>query len=46
MAKAQDTLDLAQIKKMIPHRYPFLFVDKVIEIRENGLTGIKNVSGN
>ena len=46
MTEAHEKLDLAQIKKMIPHRYPFLFVDKVIEIRENSLTGVKNVSGN
>jgi 3-hydroxyacyl-[acyl-carrier-protein] dehydratase len=46
MEEAQEKLDLAQIKKMIPHRYPFLFVDKVIDIRENGLTGVKNVSAN
>jgi 3-hydroxyacyl-[acyl-carrier-protein] dehydratase len=39
-------LDLAQIKRLIPHRYPFLFVDKVIEIRENSLTGIKNITQN
>jgi len=46
MAEDKETLDLAQIKNMIPHRYPFLFVDKVIEIHENGLTAVKNVTGN
>lgn len=46
MAEDQKTLDLAQIKEMIPHRYPFLFLDKVIEIHENGLTAIKNVTVN
>jgi 3-hydroxyacyl-[acyl-carrier-protein] dehydratase len=46
MSEDLKQLDLSQIKRMIPHRYPFLFVDKVTEIRENGLTGIKNVSAN
>ncbi len=34
------------IKKYLPHRYPFLFVDRVIEIGEKGLHAIKNVTGN
>ena len=46
MAEEQKQIDIAQIKKMIPHRYPFLFVDKVTDIRENSLTGIKNVTCN
>ena len=46
MSEDLKQLDLSQIKRMIPHRYPFLFVDRVVEIRENGLTGIKNVSAN
>lgn len=39
--------DLAEIKDMIPHRYPFLFVDKVVNV-ETGkrCTGIKNVTCN
>ena len=46
MAESKETFDIAQIKSIIPHRYPFLFVDKVIEIHENGLTAVKNVTGN
>jgi 3-hydroxyacyl-[acyl-carrier-protein] dehydratase len=40
-------LKTVEIQKIIPHRYPFLLVDKVIEI-EPGLkaVGIKNVSAN
>lgn len=40
-------LDLAEIKGMIPHRYPFLFVDKVVNV-ESGkqCVGIKNVTNN
>ena len=39
--------DIAAILKMLPHRYPFLMIDKVIDIRgtESGI-GIKNVSVN
>jgi 3-hydroxyacyl-[acyl-carrier-protein] dehydratase len=39
--------DLARIKRMIPHRYPFLLVDRVEDIRKGeSATGIKNVSIN
>jgi len=44
--KATITLDIEEIKKYLPHRYPFLFLDRVVEIREKGLTAIKNVTGN
>ena len=41
------TLDSIQIQKIIPHRYPFLMVDKVIEFVDNhSLVAIKNVSIN
>lgn len=40
-------LNINQIKKVLPHRYPFLLVDKVIDFK-NGeyLTAIKNVTIN
>ena len=39
--------DLARIKRMIPHRYPFLLIDRVEQIRKNESSiGIKNVSAN
>ena len=38
--------DINQIQKIIPHRQPFLFVDKIMEITEEGIVGIKNVSMN
>jgi 3-hydroxyacyl-[acyl-carrier-protein] dehydratase len=39
--------DLARIKRMIPHRYPFLFIDTVRDIRKNeSAVGIKNVTIN
>jgi UDP-3-O-[3-hydroxymyristoyl] N-acetylglucosamine deacetylase/3-hydroxyacyl-[acyl-carrier-protein] dehydratase len=40
-------LDIRQISKILPHRYPFLLVDKVIEIEgDSRIKGIKNVSYN
>jgi len=39
--------DLAKIQRMIPHRYPFLFIDKVRDIRVGeSAVGIKNVTIN
>lgn len=40
-------LDIKQIKEIIPHRYPFLLVDRVEEIVEGvSAKGYKNVSAN
>ncbi len=40
-------LDINGIKKLIPHRYPFLLVDKVIKFEKNvEINAIKNVSAN
>ncbi len=40
-------LDIRQIQKILPHRYPFLLVDKVVEIEgDRRIKGIKNVSFN
>ncbi len=40
-------LDVEQIKEIIPHRYPFLLVDKIVEMEENKrVVGIKNVTIN
>jgi UDP-3-O-[3-hydroxymyristoyl] N-acetylglucosamine deacetylase/3-hydroxyacyl-[acyl-carrier-protein] dehydratase len=39
-------LDLVSIKKIIPHRIPFLLVDKVIEISESSIVSVKNVTIN
>lgn len=40
------TLDVMQVMKLLPHRYPFLMVDKVIKIDGNKVTCVKNVSMN
>ncbi len=39
-------MDIDKIKEILPHRYPFLFVDKVIEITENKIVAVKNVCAN
>jgi len=40
-------LDILQIQELLPHRYPFLLVDKVIECEPSShLLGVKNVSFN
>lgn len=39
-------MTVEEIKQYIPHRYPFLLVDRVLEIRENGIVTIKNVTAN
>ena len=39
-------MDLEGIKKMLPHRYPFLLVDKIIELSDNHVVGVKNVTFN
>ena len=38
--------DINAIEKMIPHRFPFLMVDKIMEINENSIIGVKNVTMN
>src|SRR5687767_12376511 len=37
---------LQQIEKTLPHRYPFLLVDKIIELSDKHIVGIKNVTYN
>jgi 3-hydroxyacyl-[acyl-carrier-protein] dehydratase len=42
-----STLDIARIMRAIPHRYPFLLVDRVIDlVPDVSATGIKNVTVN
>ena len=42
-----ETCDIDEIKRLIPHRYPFLLIDRVIDIVKNeSATGIKNVTIN
>ncbi|MBN1902310.1 3-hydroxyacyl-ACP dehydratase FabZ [Candidatus Sumerlaeota bacterium] len=40
-------LDMEQIQEIIPHRYPFLLVDRVLEIKDDAIIrGYKNLSAN
>jgi len=40
-------LDIRRIQKILPHRYPFLLVDKIIEVEgDTRITGVKNVTFN
>ncbi len=38
-------LETEDIKKILPHRDPFLFVDRVVEMTEKRVVGIKHVTG-
>ncbi|MEY4876558.1 MAG: hypothetical protein RL708_1707 [Bacteroidota bacterium] len=38
--------DIRQIEKSLPHKYPFLLVDKIIEMSDTHVVGIKNVTFN
>ncbi|MBN2507303.1 MAG: UDP-3-O-[3-hydroxymyristoyl] N-acetylglucosamine deacetylase [Verrucomicrobia bacterium] len=40
------TLDTMQIMQILPHRYPFLMVDRITSIQGNTITGIKNLTIN
>lgn len=39
-------MTIEEIKEVIPHRYPFLLVDRVLDMEEEKITAIKNVTGN
>ena len=42
-----DTLDISRIMHAIPHRYPMLMIDRVVDVvRNHSATGVKNVSVN
>jgi len=42
----QPIYDINDIKKMLPHRPPFLLVDKIIDMDEKHIAGVKNVTMN
>ena len=42
----EPLMDINRIRELLPHRYPFLLVDKIIEIGGDHIVGIKNVSVN
>jgi len=43
---ADPVYGITEISEMLPHRYPFLLIDKIIEMGENHIVGIKNVTMN
>jgi UDP-3-O-[3-hydroxymyristoyl] N-acetylglucosamine deacetylase/3-hydroxyacyl-[acyl-carrier-protein] dehydratase len=43
---ATPVFALEQIEKTLPHRHPFLFVDKIVELTDTHIVGIKNVTFN
>lgn len=46
-AGAKTTLDIYDIQRILPHRYPFLLIDRVIEItRKQRIVALKNVTVN
>lgn len=42
----EPVMDVNRIKQLLPHRYPFLMVDKIIELGSHHIVGIKNVTSN
>jgi beta-hydroxyacyl-ACP dehydratase FabZ len=38
------TLDIDQIRQILPHRYPMLLVDRILELEEERIVGVKNVT--
>ncbi len=43
---ATPIMDINRIRELLPHRYPFLLVDKIIEIGKNYIVGVKNITVN
>ena len=39
-------MDINRIRELLPHRYPFLLVDKIIEVGVNHIVGVKNMTQN
>lgn len=47
MTEASVIMDVVEIQKIIPHRYPFLLIDRIVELELNKrVVGIKNVTAN
>ena len=43
---ATPIFDIRKIEKSLPHKYPFLLVDKIIELSDSHVVGVKNVTFN
>ena len=42
----ESLYDINDIEKMLPHRFPFLMVDKIMEITDDSIWGVKNITMN
>lgn len=42
----EPVMDINRIRELLPHRYPFLMVDKIISVSDTEIIGVKNVTGN
>lgn len=42
----EPLMDVNRIRELLPHRYTFLLVDKIIDKGDNYIVGVKNVTGN
>jgi UDP-3-O-[3-hydroxymyristoyl] N-acetylglucosamine deacetylase/3-hydroxyacyl-[acyl-carrier-protein] dehydratase len=43
---AEPVMDNNRIRELLPHRYPFLMVDKIIRMTDNYIVGVKNITTN
>ena len=41
-----ETLNINEIRRILPHRYPMLLVDRIVELEAERIVGIKNVTAN
>ena len=47
MKKIPKIIDIEEIKKILPHRYPFLLIDRIIEVKQGEcIKAIKNITYN
>ena len=42
----EPVMDINQIRELLPHRYPILMVDKIIEKKATSIVGVKNITNN
>ena len=42
----KEKIDINKIQEVLPHRYPFLMVDKIMKIKEDSIIGVKNITMN
>src|SRR3990167_8117245 len=43
---AKPLMDIFEVQKFLPHRYPFLMIDQVLEIGANSIVALKNITIN